>query len=132
MSGEEFRKARTIGAQITCYDPITNISENIRVDEDTFKEILEDIRVLSRALPSDKLMLIMGIKEQLGKKVGCTGEGTTDIDSLLEADIGIAMGSGCSAARLESDMVLLDDNFASTIDAIKWGRNINVNVSRFL
>jgi P-type E1-E2 ATPase len=76
-------------------------------------------------------MLIMGIKD-LGKKVGCTGEGTTDIECLLEADIGIAMGSGVSAARLESDLVLLDDNFAATIDAIKWGRNIFINVSRFL
>lgn len=131
MSGEEFRKAKTIGARITCYDPQTNVTENVRVDEYTYEDILREIKVLTRALPSDKLMLVMGIKD-LGMKVGCTGEGTTDIDSLIEADIGIAMGSGCSAARLESDLVLLDDNFAATIDAIKWGRNIFVNISRFL
>ena len=103
----------------------------MRVDEYTFGDILREIKVLSRALPSDKLMLVMGIKD-LGKRVGCTGEGTTDTDALIEADIGIAMGSGCSAARLESDLVLLDDNFSATIDAIKWGRNIHINISRFL
>lgn len=65
MSGEEFRKALTIGAQITVYDPQTNVADQIRVKENTFEEILSNIKVLSRALPSDKLMLVMGIKDKL-------------------------------------------------------------------
>jgi len=76
-------------------------------------------------------LLIDGLK-RLGRNVACTGEGINDVEALSLADIGLAMGSGCSAARSHADLVLLDDNFEATIEAIKWGRNIYINISRFL
>ena len=68
----------------------------------------------------------------LGKNVAVTGDGISDVDSLKISDAGLAMGSGCSAAIHNSDLVLTDDDSEATIQAIKWGRNIFHNVSRFL
>jgi len=60
-------------------------------------------------------LLIRGLQESLKRNVGATGEGITDVEALVSANIGLAMGSGCSAARIKSDIVLLDDNFEATI-----------------
>jgi P-type E1-E2 ATPase len=76
-------------------------------------------------------LLIEGLKEH-DVSVGCTGDGINDVEALKKATIGLAMGSGFSAARSSSDLVILDDNFEATIEAIKWGRNIFINISRFL
>lgn len=132
MTGEQFRRAQVLGETITTMDAASGEPIVTRVEDDTFEDVLRELRVLARATPEDKNSLIKGLKDVLGKNVGCTGEGITDVDALVEANIGLAMGSGCSAARLKSDIVLLEDNFEATIEAIKWGRNIYINVSRFL
>jgi len=66
------------------------------------------------------------------KKVAVTGRGIADVDAIHKADIGLAMGSGCSAAKEVSDMILTDDDYEATLRAVMWGRNIYHNVSRFL
>lgn len=68
----------------------------------------------------------------MGQIVAATGEGINDIDALKNSDVGLAMGSGCAAAKLASDLILTDNDFESSIRAIMWGRNIHHNVSRFL
>lgn len=68
----------------------------------------------------------------MGQVVAVTGEGINDIDALKNSDVGLAMGSGCAAAKLASDLILTDNDFESSIRAIMWGRNIHHNVSRFL
>jgi Ca2+-transporting ATPase len=89
------------------------------------------LKVLGRAIPKDKLILTIGLKE-LGKTVACTGEGINDVDALRNADVGFAMGSGVSVAKDSSAMVLITDNFEATMNAVMWGRNIYANVRKFI
>lgn len=87
--------------------------------------------MLARATPTDKEILIRGLKYN-GRHVAVTGDGISDIKCLETATVGIAMGSGVSAAKQASDLVLTEDNFDANVQAIMWGRNIYLNVARFL
>lgn len=90
------------------------------------------MKVLARSTPEDKYMLVTGLKE-LNAVVAVTGDGTNDAPALKKADVGFAMGiTGTEVAKEASDIILLDDNFASIITAVKWGRNIYTNVRKFL
>ena len=89
------------------------------------------MRVLARATASDKLLLVTGLKA-LGKSVAVTGDGINDVIALQRANVGLAMGSGCSAAKEASDIILTNDDFEASLRAIMWGRNIYHNISRFL
>jgi Ca2+-transporting ATPase len=86
---------------------------------------------LSRSTPNDKNTLVCGLRE-LGKCVAVTGDGINDVAALHHADIGFSMSSGCSAAKDASDMILLEDDFAATMKAVMWGRNIFGNVRKFI
>lgn len=97
-----------------------------------FKTIQSKLKVLARSTPEDKYMLVTGLKE-LNAVVAVTGDGTNDAPALKKADVGFAMGiTGTEVAKEASDIILLDDNFASIITAIRWGRNIYTNVRKFL
>jgi len=99
--------------------------------EDNFIAILDDVKVLTRANSDDKLLMVIGLKN-CSKTVAVTGDGINDIDALEHADVGLAMGSGCSAAKHASSLILTNDDFESAIRAVMWGRNIYHNVGRFL
>lgn len=87
---------------------------------------------MGRSTPEDKYMLVTGLRD-LGSVVAVTGDGTNDAPALKRADVGFAMGiAGTEVAKEASDIILLDDNFASIVTAIKWGRNIFSNVRKFL
>jgi P-type Ca2+ transporter type 2C len=86
---------------------------------------------MGRSVPYDKYVLAVGLKE-LGKTIACTGEGINDVDALRCADVGFAMGSGCSVAKDAADMVITSDNFEGTMMAVMWGRNIYANVRKFI
>merc|ERR1719218_459766 len=75
--------------------------------------------------------MTIGLKNS-GRTVAVTGDGINDIDALEHADVGLAMGSGCSAAKHASSLILTNDDFESAIRAVMWGRNIYHNVGRFL
>ena len=75
--------------------------------------------------------MVIGLKNS-NKTVAVTGDGINDIDALEHADVGLAMGSGCSAAKQASSLILASDDFESAIRAVMWGRNIYHNVGRFL
>jgi P-type Ca2+ transporter type 2B len=97
-----------------------------------FREIKDKLKVLARSTPEDKYMLVTGLKE-LNAVVAVTGDGTNDAPALKKADVGFAMGiTGTEVAKEASDIILLDDNFASIVTAVKWGRNIYTNVRKFL
>lgn len=128
MSAEEFRKIVGGMRQVNTGDgnykmEVTNKKE--------FLQIANRLRVLGRAIPYDKHLLVVGLKE-LGKVVAVTGDGINDVDALRAADVGFAMGSGVSVAKDAADMILTDDNFEATMNAVMWGRNIYSNVRRFI
>jgi len=100
-------------------------------DSKQFEKIMAKLKVLARAEPQDKLALVSGIQEK-GFMVACTGEGLNDAQALKKADVGFAMGTGCELAKDQADMIILDDNFGSTMVAVSWGRNIYDNVKKFL
>jgi len=87
--------------------------------------------VLARATASDKHLLVVGLKA-LGYQVASTGDGINDRESVAKADVGLAMGSGQAAVKDVADMIIIDDDFEATLRAIMWGRNIILNISRFL
>ena len=94
--------------------------------------ILPRLQVLARCSPNDKFELVSLLREQ-GEVVAVTGDGTNDAPALKEADVGFSMGnSGTQIALNASDIVLMDDNFASIVQAIRWGRNVLNTIRKFL
>ena len=128
MTGEEFRNA--VGQLRKELDSEGNAKMHIQNIQE-FRNIQSRLRVLARAIPYDKHLLVVGLK-QLGRTVAVTGDGINDIDALKSADVGFAMGSGCSVAKDAADMILIGDDFESTMKAVMWGRNIFANVKRFI
>uniref|UniRef100_A0A8H7K4I6 Calcium-transporting ATPase 2 n=1 Tax=Bionectria ochroleuca TaxID=29856 RepID=A0A8H7K4I6_BIOOC len=93
---------------------------------------VKDIRVLARASPEDKRILVKTLRN-LGEIVAVTGDGTNDAPALKAADIGFSMGiAGTEVAKEASDIILMDDNFSSIVKALAWGRAINDSVKKFL
>lgn len=90
-----------------------------------------EIEALARALPEDKERLV-SILQDRGEVVGMTGDGVNDAPALKAADVGFAMGSGSRVAREASDVVIVDDNFTSTVSAIRWGRSVFENLRKFI
>lgn len=99
-------------------------------DEEAFEAALR-IKVMSRARPADKMRLVTLLKKA-DKVVAVTGDGTNDAPALNHANVGLAMGSGTAVAKEASDIVLLNDSFASIVSAVQWGRSIYMNIQRFI
>ena len=99
--------------------------------DDEMKKILPHLRVVSRALPSDKSRLVR-IAQELNLVVGMTGDGVNDSPALKKADVGFAMGSGTEVAKEAGDITILDDNFSSIEKAILYGRTMFKSIRKFL
>jgi Ca2+ transporting ATPase len=131
MEGRQFREL--CGGLKKLEDPSDrNLLKEEIGNKAQFREIKNKLKVLARSTPEDKYMLVTGLKE-MKSVVAVTGDGTNDAPALKKADVGFAMGiTGTEVAKEASDIILLDDNFASIITAVKWGRNIYTNVRKFL
>ena len=101
-----------------------------KMSDDEVKKIVRDIRVIARALPTDKSRMVR-ICQEMNLVVGMTGDGVNDSPALKKADVGFAMGSGTEAAKEAGEIVILDDNFKSIKDAILYGRTIYNNILKF-
>lgn len=99
--------------------------------DDELKAILPHLRVVSRALPTDKSRLVR-IAQELDLVVGMTGDGVNDSPALKKADVGFAMGSGTEVAKEAGDITILDDNFSSIEKAILYGRTMFKSIRKFL
>ncbi|CAJ0568621.1 unnamed protein product, partial [Mesorhabditis spiculigera] len=111
--------------------------ENGKVDQAKLDAIWPRLRVLARAQPSDKYVLVKGIIDSKNTKnrevVAVTGDGTNDAPALKKADVGFAMGiAGTDVAKEASDIILTDDNFTSIVKAVMWGRNVYDSIAKFL
>jgi len=103
-----------------------------QLNEEETDRVIPKLRVLARSSPEDKKILVGRLKAK-GETVAVTGDGTNDGPALKLADVGFSMGiSGTEVAKEASSIILLDDNFASTITALMWGRAVNDAVKKFL
>ena len=101
-------------------------------NKEAFKHTVARLRVIARASPEDKFILVFGLKE-LGNIVAVTGDGTNDAPALKQAHVGFAMGiRGTDIAKDAADVVLLDDSFSSIVTACKYGRNIYDCIRKFV
>ena len=107
-------------------------------NQERFNDIVDSLKVIGRAEPEDKLRLVVALQNapdqtsDRRRKVAIVGEGINDIDAFDAADVSFAVQSGTSVARNKASMVLRTDDFESCLQAVKWGRNIYMNVRRFL
>lgn len=106
-------------------DELNNMSDN------EIKKVFPKIKVIARALPTDKSRLVK-IGQELDLVIGMTGDGVNDAPALKKADVGFAMGSGTEVSKEASDIVILDDNFLSISKAILFGRTIFKSIRRFI
>ena len=138
VTGDTPGTAREIGRQVGLWtendDPerqmITGKEFNLLTD-DELKERIGDLKIMSRARPSDKERLVRLLQER-GEVVAVTGDGTNDAPALNRAQIGLSMGDGTSVAKEASDITILDNSFKSIARAVMWGRSLYLNIQRFI
>lgn len=98
-----------------------------------FTMIASELRVLARSSPRHKFILVTGIKQMDNRVVAVTGDGSNDAPALKKSDVGFAMNiAGTQLAKDAADIILVDDNFASIVTALKWGRNIYDSIRKFI
>lgn len=112
-------------------DIVLTSDELATMSDDELKEKLPSIRVVARALPSDKSRFVK-VAQELNLVVGMTGDGVNDSPALKRADVGFAMGGGTEVAKEASEIVILDDNFNSIQKAILYGRTIFNSIRKFI
>lgn len=101
-------------------------------NSENFLKVVKNLCVISRAKPEDKYLLVFGLRKYKNV-VAVTGDGTNDAPALSKADVGFSMGiAGTDVAKDASDIILLDDNFCSIVNAVKWGRNIFDCIRKFV
>lgn len=112
-------------------DVVLTSSELQDMTDEEVKAIIPNLRVVSRALPTDKSRLVR-LSQELNLVTAMTGDGTNDAPALKRADVGFAMGSGTDVAKEAGDVIILDDNFKSISDSILYGRTIYNNILKFI
>ena len=138
VTGDTPGTAKEIGRQVGLWteedDPerqmITGKEFNL-LSDDELRERVADLKIMSRARPSDKERLVRLLQER-GEVVAVTGDGTNDAPALNKAQIGLSMGDGTSVAKEASDITILDNSFKSIARAVMWGRSLYLNIQRFI
>ncbi|XP_028751403.1 calcium-transporting ATPase 8, plasma membrane-type [Neltuma alba] len=152
VTGDNIKTAKSIAVEcgilgskvvepIIIEGKVTNIDERPNVIEGkSFRSLSDDQRekfaqsllVMGRSSPNDKLLLVQALR-RTEHVVAVTGDGTNDAPALHEADIGLAMGiQGTEVAKESSDIIILDDNFASVVKVVRWGRSVYANIQKFI
>lgn len=115
----------------TSTNAVINSTDLRKMKDEEVLAILPDLRVVSRAYPTDKSRLVK-LAQRMNMVVGMTGDGVNDASALKKADVGFAMGSGTEVAKEASDIVIMDDNFFSIAMAILYGRTIFKSIRKFI
>ncbi|XP_064959077.1 calcium-transporting ATPase 5, plasma membrane-type isoform X5 [Musa acuminata AAA Group] len=139
VTGDNLQTAKAIALECGILTD-ANASEPALIEGRTFRmktdaernAIVEQITVMGRSSPSDKLLLVQALKRR-DHVVAVTGDGTNDAPALHEADIGLSMGiQGTEVAKESSDIIILDDNFTSVVKVVRWGRSVYANIQKFI
>ncbi|MBE6621306.1 MAG: HAD family hydrolase, partial [Ruminococcaceae bacterium] len=125
------RIARSCGIVNHRTDLVLTGSELASLSDHQLKQLLPRLAVVARALPTDKSRLVR-VSQELERVVGMTGDGINDAPALRRADIGFAMGSGAAVAKEAGDILILDDNLASIVKAVLYGRTIFKSIRKFI
>ena len=139
ITGDNVFTAKAIATECGILRPHQDISEAV-VEGEEFRnytpeermEKVDKICVMARSSPFDKLLMVECLKQK-GHVVAVTGDGTNDAPALKEADVGLSMGiQGTEVAKESSDIVIMDDNFASVAIVLRWGRCVYNNIQKFI
>ncbi|CAL5184581.1 unnamed protein product [Lathyrus oleraceus] len=140
VTGDNVKTAKAIAVECGILSSLADATERNVIEGKTFRalsdsereEIADSISVMGRSSPNDKLLLVQALRRK-GHVVAVTGDGTNDAPALHEADIGLAMGiAGTEVAKESSDIIILDDNFASVVKVVRWGRSVYANIQKFI
>ncbi|KAK2948872.1 ion-transporting P-type ATPase [Blattamonas nauphoetae] len=136
VTGDNIVTAMHIAEECGIYNP----KEGVAIEGPLFRALSEEdrlrlipkLQVMARSSPIDKHTLVSGL-QQLGHVVAVTGDGTNDAPALSKSDVGFAMGiAGTEVAKDAAAIIITDDNFASIVKAVMWGRNVYDNIRKFL
>jgi Ca2+-transporting ATPase len=137
VTGDTPGTAREVGRQIGIWNEsdkfqhIITGSEFAAMTDEAAEKIVQDIKIMCRARPTDKQRLVQ-LLQRTGSVVAVTGDGTNDAPALNFAHVGLSMGSGTAVAKEASDITLLDDSFNSIATAVMWGRSVYQNIQKFI
>jgi P-type Ca2+ transporter type 2C len=133
ITGDHFETAYHIGRQLGMVTHRNQVFDSRRMSvmsDEELDEVIRDVRVFSRVVPEHKYRILSLLKKH--NITAMTGDGVNDVPALSNAHVGVAMGSGSQIAKDAGDIILLDDNFRSIIDAMHEGRTIFANIRRML
>lgn len=140
VTGDNIQTAKAIALECGILPADVNATEPTIIEGKTFRalsdqereKVAKKILVMGRSSPNDKLLLVQALRKG-GDVVAVTGDGTNDAPALHEADIGLSMGiSGTEVAKESSDIIILDDDFASVVKVVRWGRSVYANIQKFI
>ncbi|CAL8990457.1 unnamed protein product [Prunus brigantina] len=140
VTGDNVQTAKAIALECGILTSDSDATEPTLIEGKVFRDLsdgqreeyAEKISVMGRSSPNDKLLLVQALRRR-GHVVAVTGDGTNDAPALHEADIGLAMGiQGTEVAKESSDIIILDDNFASVVKVVRWGRSVYANIQKFI
>ena len=131
VTGDTVATAAEIARQIGIEGRVITGVEFAALSDEEALEVVRDLKVMSRARPSDKQRLV-ALLQQRGEVVAVTGDGTNDAPALNHAHVGMSLGSGTNVAKNASDITLIDDSFRSIVQAVMWGRSLYKNIQRFI
>ncbi len=134
ITGDAKETATSIAIDVGLLDKediVLTSEELAKLSDEEIKKIIGNLKVVARALPTDKSRLVR-ILESMNLVVGMTGDGVNDAPALKKADVGFAMGSGTEVAKEAADIVILDDNILSISKAILYGRTIFKSIRKFI
>lgn len=140
VTGDNLQTAKAIALECGILCSVEDATEPNIIEGKTFRalsekereQVAKKITVMGRSSPNDKLLLVQALRKG-GDVVAVTGDGTNDAPALHEADIGLSMGiQGTEVAKESSDIIILDDNFASVVKVVRWGRSVYANIQKFI
>ncbi len=132
ITGDHLLTAKRIAKDVGMFEEeklaMTGAELN-KLSDDELADTIQNVAVFARTAPEDKIRIVQAFQVQ-GEVVAMTGDGVNDAPALNAADVGVGMGSGTDVAKETSDMVLLDDNFATLVEAVKQGRRVYANIRK--